>query len=350
MLSEKQIQDFRELLEQAQNPVFFFDNDVDGLSSFLLLRRFCRKGKGVAIKTFPGLDSSYNRKLHELKPDYIFVLDKPIIAQEFIDEAKKLNIKIVWLDHHPVQEMDKDICYFNPLQGNPSSNEPIAYWTYKISGKKEDQWISMLGCIADWFIPDFSEEFAKENPELFNTTATKDPAKALYETEIGRLAKVLSFALKDRTTAVVKMLRILIDIKGIQELIKEDSKTIPIYTRFKQIDRRYSKYLEKAKQIGEETRNKDKKLLFFQYAGQFSLSGELANEIYYNFPNKIVLVAYIKGSKVNCSIRGKIDVRNIVAKAMEGIEGTSGGHKNACGASLSIEDLPKLKDNMNKLL
>lgn len=348
MLSDSQIKEFRELLEKAQNPVFFFDNDVDGLSSFLLLRRYCGKGKGVAIKTFPALDSSYNRKLYEFSPDYIFVLDKPIIEKNFIDEAKRLNIKIIWLDHHPINEIDEEIVYFNPLQGKNPSNEPVAYWCYKISGKKQDQWISMLGCLADWFIPDFMEEFAKENSNII--TATNDPAKALYETELGKIAKILSFALKDRTSAVVKMLKVLINLKSIDELVKQDTKTNNIFKRFEQINKKYSKLLEKAIGIGKELEKKDKKLLFFQYGGQFSLSGELANEIYYNFPRHVVLVAYIKGTKVNCSIRGKIDVRNVVAKAMQGIEGTHGGHKNACGASLSIEDLPKLRDNMIKLL
>ena len=31
MLTEKQLKEIREHLEKAQNPVFFFDNDADGL-------------------------------------------------------------------------------------------------------------------------------------------------------------------------------------------------------------------------------------------------------------------------------------------------------------------------------
>ena len=146
------------------------------------------------------------------------------------------------------------------------------------------------------------------------------------------------------------MLKILIKVKSVHELLKEDSKNTSIYRRFRQIDKKYSSLLEKAKQIGKEIKNKNKKLLFFQYGGQFSLSGELANEIRYYFPEQVVVVAYIKGTKVNSSIRGKIDVRALVEKAMEGIEGTRGGHKYACGASLSIDDLPKFRDNLIKLL
>ena len=77
MLTEKQVKEIREHLEKAQAPIFFFDNDADGLASFLLLRRYINRGKGVAIKSFPDLNESYARKLYELKPDYVFVLDKP---------------------------------------------------------------------------------------------------------------------------------------------------------------------------------------------------------------------------------------------------------------------------------
>ena len=49
MLSEKQVKEIREHLEKAQNPLFFFDNDQDGLCSFLLLQRYIGRGKGIAI-------------------------------------------------------------------------------------------------------------------------------------------------------------------------------------------------------------------------------------------------------------------------------------------------------------
>ena len=55
MLTENQIEEIKEHLDKAQNPLFFFDNDGDGLCSFLLLQRFIKKGKGVAIKSFPEL-------------------------------------------------------------------------------------------------------------------------------------------------------------------------------------------------------------------------------------------------------------------------------------------------------
>ena len=84
MLTEQEVKEIREHLENARNPVFFFDNDPDGLCSFLLLQRYIGRGRGVAIKSFPELDKGYFRKIEELDADYIFILDKPLVSQDFL--------------------------------------------------------------------------------------------------------------------------------------------------------------------------------------------------------------------------------------------------------------------------
>lgn len=347
MISQKQAEQVREFLEKTQNPLFFFDNDVDGLASFLLLQRFCGKGKGVAIKSFPDLSAAYTRKIEEFNPDYIFVLDKPLIEKGFREAAQQFGIPIIWIDHHPIPDYanENNICYFNPLTEG-EMNEPVSYICYKITGRKEDEWIAMIGCLSDWFIPDFSENFIKEYPELFSSI--KNPAKALYETELGKIIKILSFALKDRTTNVIKMLKNLLTIKNPRELLDSTSpKIAPIYRRFNQINRRYEKILNKAKELAKN----HKRLIFFQYGGDLSLSSEISNELIYFFPDRVVVVAYIKGTKANVSVRGVfMNVRELTAKALEGIESTSGGHEHACGATLQVEDLPKFRDNLIKLL
>ena len=88
MYKTNQQEEIKHHLESSQNPLFFFDNDADGLCSFLLLSRYIGRGKGVVIKSFPDLNSNYARKIYELNPDYIFVLDKPVISKEFIEEVK----------------------------------------------------------------------------------------------------------------------------------------------------------------------------------------------------------------------------------------------------------------------
>ncbi|MGB9708083.1 MAG: DHH family phosphoesterase [Candidatus Pacearchaeota archaeon] len=352
MLSHKQLEEARDYLERAQNPLFFFDNDVDGLASFLLLRRFCGKGKGIAIKSFPQLNVAYARKIHEFKPDYIFVLDKPLIDKEFRDEAQQKNIPIIWIDHHPAPDYchEAGIHYFNPLlvevkEKSEKENVPTSYVCYKLTRKKEDEWIAVIGCLSDWFIPEFAEDFAKEYPDLF--MPTKNVAKALYETELGRIIKMLNFALKDRTSNVVRMLKNLLTLNSPREILDVNPKTISIHKRYKQISRRYEKILNRAKELAKSHR----KLLFFQYGGDLSLSSEISNELIYLFPDKIIVVAYIKGAKANVSIRGMLmDVRALTAKALKDIESTSGGHEHACGATLQVEELPRFRDNLINLL
>ena len=47
MLTSKQIKEIRKALEEATNPLFFFDDDQDGIAAYLLLKRKYKKGKGI---------------------------------------------------------------------------------------------------------------------------------------------------------------------------------------------------------------------------------------------------------------------------------------------------------------
>ncbi|MEM4703270.1 MAG: DHH family phosphoesterase [Candidatus Pacearchaeota archaeon] len=349
MLTRQQEDKIKELLESSLNPVFFFDNDVDGLASFLLLRRACGKGKGIAIKSFPELSQAYSRKLYEFRPDMVFVLDKPLIDPKFIETIEQLSCHLVWIDHHPPtqlekfkEKIDKNIFYFNPLLNGPN-NEPVAYLCYNVTKNKEDEWIALLGSLADWFIPPFAREFSEKNKEFFEYT--EDAGKAFFTTEAGKLVRILSFALKDRTTNIVRMINTLIGIKNYKELLEENQKTKNIYRRFRQINKRYQKILEKAKKIIGQG-----KLIFFRYGGSLSVSSEIANELFYLYQDKVVVVVYTKGAKANVSARGLINVRDLIQKALQDIESTSGGHKNACGATLNVDDLNKFRKNLLRLL
>ena len=75
MLTKKQIEEIRGHLNSSQNPLFLFDNDQDGLCSFLLLQKYLGRGKGFPVKSSPSLTQDYFRKVEEFNADYIFVLD-----------------------------------------------------------------------------------------------------------------------------------------------------------------------------------------------------------------------------------------------------------------------------------
>jgi len=345
MLTQKQIDEIKEHLEKAQNPVFFFDNDSDGLCSFLLLSRWIGRGKGVAVKSFPDLNEGYFRKVDELNADYIFILDKPIVSRGFFERIEQKNIPVVWIDHHEVPEDIPDfVNYYNPMMNDiKDKNEPTTYLCYQISEKKDDVWLAIIGSISDKFVPEFYESFKIQYPDLaINSTNAFD---IFYKSLIGKIARIFSFALKDRTTNVVNMVRYLLKVKSPYDVLEENSKTYTMHNRFKQINVRYRKLLEKA-----EMNKNDGKILFFQYGGDLSISSDLSNELSYRFPDKIIVVVYVAGVKANISVRGN-NVRDVILKAIENLEdATGGGHKDAVGAKVRVEDLEEFRKKLNEIV
>jgi single-stranded DNA-specific DHH superfamily exonuclease len=345
MLTPKQIEEIREHLNNAQNPVFFFDNDQDGLCSFLLLQRYIGRGKGFPIKTSPALTKDYFRKVEEFNSDYIFILDKPEIAEDFVEEVEKRNIPIIWIDHHdtPAEKIPKYVKYYNPLLGEKKTNEPVTYLCYKTTNRKEDLWLAVVGCISDNLVPDFYKNFMKDFPDLCKDY--KNAFDILYGTDIGKIARIIGFGLKDRITNVINMIKFLISAKSPRDFLEENSKNKTIYKRFEEIDKKYQKLLSKAKKEGVSGN-----LVFFKYAGDTSMSSDIANGLKYVFPNKFIFVVYKKGVKANISGRGK-NVREIILKAISELKNsTGGGHDNAVGAQIMKEDVEQFEKNVKALV
>ncbi len=343
MLTEKQIIEIREHLENAKNPVFFFDNDPDGLCSFLLLQRFIGRGRGVVIKEAGKLSARYFHRVEEFKADYIFVLDKPAIDKEFIEMAKAKNLTIVHIDHHPPEALEgKTEYYYNPMLVS-KTNEPASDLCYKIAKRKEDIWIAAVGCISDACIPDFIDEFQKKYPELINIKY-KTAFDILYKTEIGKIAMILSFGLRDTTSNVVLMMKFLMNAANPRDLLEENAKTKSFLNKFEHIFKIYMNLLERAKQSASED------ILFFSYSGEVGLNRDLSNELMYLYPGKIIVIAYTKGNRANVSMRWeKGDIRTPTLKALEGLEGaTGGGHEHAPGAQMPADQLKQFKENLFK--
>ena len=70
-----------------------------------------------------------------------------------------------------------------------------------------------------------------------------------------------------------------------------------------------------------------------------SFTGDLANELIYKFPGKIVIVGREKDGEIRMSLRSsKINLRGILNKALVNVEGYGGGHEFACGANVKKRD------------
>jgi len=347
MLTEKQVEEVREHLEKAQNPVFYYDNDADGLCAFLLLRRSIGRGYGVAIRSYPDLNVDYLRKAEQLNADYIFVLDKPVISKEFISGVDSMQIPMVWIDHHDMNLAEvakelsnlKNIHVFNPMlnSGKAKSSEPTSCIAYEISGRAEDMWIAVMGCIADSFMPNFAEEFSKRYPEFWGKEIKK-PFDAYYKTEIGRIAMALNFGLKDSISHVVQLQNFLNSCKSPNDVFLELEMNKSFREKYREVREKYLSLIKGAKE------SESGKIVYLIYSGDLSISSDLSNELFYLYPEKYIVVAYKKGAITNISMRGK-NVRKFLEKILKSLENAvGGGHEDAVGARIRTEDLEKFKE------
>ncbi|MBI3334112.1 DHH family phosphoesterase [Candidatus Pacearchaeota archaeon] len=348
MLTEQQLIELREHLERAHNPVFYYDNDADGLCSFLLFRRALGRGKGVAIRSYPDLNESYAQRAEEFGADYVFILDKPVLSKAFVDVLARLHIPIVWIDHHDVpgqdfnKEYDKFFIY-NPTRnsGKDKSAEPVTYLTHRLLGRVEDTWLAVMGCIADHYLPDFASVFAKQYPELWGS-GIKKPFDAYYATEIGKIAQALNFGLKDSITNVVRLQQHLVQCQQPNDVLAEHPGNQTFRAKYSELRKRYDTLLQQAHAVLKDN------LLFFSYAGETSMSADLSNELCYRHPEMYVAVAYINGAITNISLRGR-DVKHILEKILpEFVQSSGGGHTDACGARIRTEDLNRFKEALEK--
>ncbi len=340
MISLKQIKTY---LENSTNPLIFFDDDADGLASFLLIHKYLDRGKGIPVK-HNILDDSYLKSVDYYAPDLILVLDKHAISQDFID---KVNVPILWIDHHPVEDI-KGVKHFNPRYLDPKDKRCTSYWCYEIV--KENLWIAMVGIVADWDLEHY-EEFCNKYKDLANPNL-KEPPEVLFNTKLGLLAKLFTFILTGKSDDVKKSINILSRINDPYELL---DKTTPrgkfIYKRFEKLNNDYERILHDALKNNIVY----KKVLFYTYTVKdTSYTGVLANELIYKFPDKVVIIAREKEGMMKMSLRSyyksNIILNPLLNKALDGLKGRAGGHEHACGGEIDKDDFKEFIDRLEHLL
>ncbi len=340
-LTKRQIKQIREELDSCKKPLFFFHDDADGLSSFLLLYRYIKEGKGIIIKSTPKVDEKFIRKVEEYGPDKIFIVDIAMVDQEFIDNVKT---KIIWIDHHnPLKR--RDVLYFNPRVKDEKANIPVSYLCYEVV--KQDMWISMMGCIGDWYWPDFNKEFKEKYPDLL-PKKVKDPETALFETKLGKLIEIVSFCLKGTTRQALQCAKIFTRIKTPYEVLDQETPAGKfLYKRYLKYHKEYKKLLDRA--LKEKSKNKIK--LFKYSEANISFTKDIANELLHRFPDKIIIIAREKSGDMKMSLRSKKKILPpILEKALKDVEGYGGGHEHACGANVKKRDFEEFINNLEKEL
>jgi single-stranded DNA-specific DHH superfamily exonuclease len=353
MLSKEELVRIKEILDRSQRPMYFFDDDPDGLSSFLIFYRYIRTGQGIPIKSSPSLGREYAQKVHSYGPDLIIVLDKPQVCEEFFDLVDS-NIPILWLDHHEPQngKIKKDnIYYFNSRKTKEGYGEPTSYMCYNVvkDEQYDDLWIAMTGFVGDWFLPEknFINEFERQYPDMLSSKVT-EPQQALYENRIGELVRVFSFLQKGTMAEVKKNVKILTRIESPYEILDGKSSAGRLLFKFySERKKEYDALMSNALKSAD-----DSKVFVFRYKDSSnSFTSDMSNELLYRFPEKIIIIAREKSGDMRMSLRSsKLKIPEVLSKALAGFDGYGGGHENACGCNIKEKDFEQFLEKFKSLL
>jgi single-stranded DNA-specific DHH superfamily exonuclease len=331
MLNLSKIKEIRKFLEKAKKPLFFFDDDPDGLTSFLLLRKHYKKGVGICVKASPRSDIVYEKSVSNHQPDLVVVLDRPTLSQEVIDA---IHVPIVWLDHHEPVERN-GVHYYNSMLGKKPDNRPTSYWAYKIV--KENEWLAIVGIIGDWNVPEKGILRKFKYKDLIK--GAKTPPEFLFDTDYGKLVKAFAFTMKGTTDSTNKCISALLQIESPLEILEQtNGHGKLIYQKFEKMNKEYDELLNEA------LKEKEKGGVFvFTYSGgRNSYTGGISNELLHKLKNGIIIVGREKDGEMRMSLRSrKANMRKILKKSLENVEGYGGGHEKACGASVKIHDFSK---------
>lgn len=332
MISPKSLNELKNELEESINPLFMFDNDPDGFCSVVILLKNFGKGNAIPIKSFPDVDSNLMDKIDSFSPDKIFILDKPFINIDFFRSMKERGIRVFVIDHHEIkitQELKSEAKFFTSF---PSS-EPTSYICQKLCNRKDTEWISLIGCIYDVFMPEFIETFQENYPEMIDSTT--HISKIRYSSELGKITLILSLALKASNKAIQDLIELFLEANGPKDILIEDKKNDALHKRYKFLNKIVERNVEKA-QVYD-------KLIFLEYSGEYSLSSDISNLLFFKYPNKFIVACYKKYDAVNISLRG-MGAKKISEKVVKTIENSSGGgHDVACGLRIPRESFEEFR-------
>ncbi|HLC47250.1 MAG TPA: DHH family phosphoesterase [Candidatus Nanoarchaeia archaeon] len=341
MLSEAQFKEIKHELDTCQRPLFFFHDDADGVCSFLQFYRYADKGKGLMVKAVPNIGDNYLHSVQSYDPDKIFILDIAMVEQSFLDSV---HVPVIWIDHHEPVERTK-VKYYNPMLSTPKSHICVSALCYLTL--KKDLWIGAAGTVGDWQLHPFMKEFAEQYPSLLDKNITK-PEEALFSSGIGRLSRIISFMLKGTTSEAMSSIKVFARIEDPYEILdQKSSRGRYIIKRFSDIDKHYAKLYKEA----TASVKKDPLLLFTYKDAKYSFTGDLSNELLFRYPDKVILLGREKSGEMRCSLRSaKTPILPVLKKALEGVNGYGGGHPNACGCAVKVEDFEKFIEHLRKAL
>lgn len=359
------------ILENKQHKTFIFhDNDCDGLSSYLILKKTFRNVVGghfiskeeysqeVAIENIPKFAT------------HILFVDTPQIEESTLEtlSEKYGQENILILDHHVINKhveknlkKFKNIFYTNPLLFNENDSRPITFWAYILSHENKEMYLqALIGSISDFYttslfsdidigsneIKELFKPFDLEKLNLVKENVSNHPfyyqenltenaeiiTELSYTTQIGLLKQFFDFIFKDyrQSQQFIKEIKelSLFDILG-----HINSANYSPFQDFSLYYKKYDKILQKSYQKFESQENK--KYILIEHKGRTSYNRQLSEKARFELNVEFCCSMHQKyeRSTISGSVRTiqNLNLHEILPILFEGTSAKFGGHPNACG-------------------
>jgi single-stranded DNA-specific DHH superfamily exonuclease len=323
----------RDAIEKASNPIIFFDDDADGIASFLLLQRVLGDTLYAPVKKRPNLGTTLSSLATQLGADLKIVLDVAVLDDVFL----RTPPQTVWIDHHDEQD-PRGAIYLN-------GSVPTSILVYELMGGPK--WIAAAGAVGDYHIPSFIDEVREEHPELVPPFERVEDL--LFSSPLGELALIFETCVKGTVRDARRKLDVLRRIREPEELLEATTTEGIIIRRAYERDREeYRRFLTEAIEQAQGS----EALFVYRYAHSgHTFTAQLSNELAYKLPDHVIIVAAEYAGAYRLSIRSQSrELPELLARSLKGIEGSGGGHPHACGANVRSEDFERFIKNLKREL
>ncbi len=181
-----------QIIKKLENIFILTDNDLDGISSGILMAIILRKigiNHKVTIREHGKLDYKYLRKVINRKYKSIILLDSPFKDEDLIKLVQELKEKkIIYIDHHKrevPENLPENLVYFD-IRALGFGNISVSGVVYRIGKEifgeefKKYSWIAALGAMGD-FMYETDDIVKKDFEGTYQKIFLKAPMFFLYE-------------------------------------------------------------------------------------------------------------------------------------------------------------------------
>lgn len=347
----------KKFIEESERPLVIYHIDSDGICSAVLMLKYLKFFEKSASLIPSSPQKMMQRSFYKGLPesDLIIIVDIP--ADEFEDKINEYleGKKIIIFDHHKItKDMNSEnIVHFHPTFFGIEKYCPASKLIFDVLSKfderiKEFDWIACIGIIGDSGAEEWREFIERT---LIRCRYSKGREGPKYDTVLGEIERMIGSARSHSGERGAEYaIEVLLNSKDIEDFLKKSKKLkkwkeeVEMYIEDMEIEFHMRK--EYFKELG---------LAFFEMEKpKYRIGSPLATILSKKYPHLTIVIIVKKDKIALVNMRrgdGKVDVAELVKKALKGIENSSGGgHRNAAGAQLPSEYVNEFKENIIQIL